>query len=60
MYQVFCLMNTPPETLDEQEKCLASRTRCWRLAAQRSDVPQAPDAECAEAGAGGRRGRHPA
>ena len=31
MYQVFCLLNTPPATLEEQEKCLASRTRCWRL-----------------------------
>jgi hypothetical protein len=33
MYQVFCLMNTPPATLEEQDKCLASRTRCWRLTA---------------------------
>jgi hypothetical protein len=32
MYQVFCLMNTPPETADEQEKCLSSRTQCWRIA----------------------------
>jgi hypothetical protein len=44
MYQVFCLMGTPPETFEEQEKCLASRTRCWRLAeAQRkgseADIP---------------------
>lgn len=31
MYQVFCLMNTPPTTLEEQEKCLVSRTHCWRL-----------------------------
>lgn len=31
MYQVFCLQNTPPTTLEEQEKCLVSRTRCWRL-----------------------------
>ena len=32
MYQVYCLMNTPPQTFDEQEKCLNSKTRCWRLA----------------------------
>lgn len=32
MYQVFCLMDTPPRTFDEQEKCLNSKTRCWRLA----------------------------
>jgi hypothetical protein len=31
MYQVFCLKNTPPISLEEQEKCLSSRTRCWRL-----------------------------
>jgi hypothetical protein len=30
MYQVYCMMNTPPETFDEQERCLNSRTRCWR------------------------------
>jgi hypothetical protein len=57
MYQVFCLMNTPPETLDEQEKCLASRTRCWRLSAQQT---AAPEGECAGAGGGGRRTRRPA
>ena len=32
LYQVFCLLNTPPVTSDEQDKCLASHTRCWRLA----------------------------
>ena len=32
MYQVFCGMNTPPVTFEEQEKCLASKTRCWRVA----------------------------
>jgi hypothetical protein len=30
LYQVFCLQNTPAESWDEQEKCLASRTECWR------------------------------
>jgi hypothetical protein len=34
MYQVYCMMNTPPQTFDEQEKCLNSRTRCWRHAAE--------------------------
>ena len=34
MYQVFCLKNTPPVTLDEQDKCFRSRTCCWRLAEQ--------------------------
>ena len=32
LYQVFCLMNTPPETAEEQERCLSSRTCCWRVA----------------------------
>ncbi|HEU5349695.1 MAG TPA: hypothetical protein VFU63_13875 [Ktedonobacterales bacterium] len=31
LYQVFCLLNTPPETAEEQEKCLSSRTCCWRI-----------------------------
>lgn len=30
MYQVFCGMNTPPGTVEEQERCLSSKTRCWR------------------------------
>ena len=36
MYQVYCLRNTPPETFDEQEKCLTSRTECWRIAEARA------------------------
>jgi hypothetical protein len=50
MYQVFCGMNTPPESLEEQERCLTSKTRCWRLAssAQRTrgaakDADASPD-----------------
>lgn len=35
LYQVFCLLNTPPVTNDEQTKCLASHSQCWRLAAKR-------------------------
>lgn len=35
MYQVFCFLNTPPATFEEQQRCIASRTRCWRLAAAR-------------------------
>jgi hypothetical protein len=36
LYQVFCLMNTPPTSWDEQEKCIASRTECWRIAEARA------------------------
>ena len=35
MYQVFCLQGTPPETLEEQDKCFRSKTRCWRLSEQK-------------------------
>jgi hypothetical protein len=34
LYQVYCLMNTPPQTFDEQERCLNSKTRCWRMRAE--------------------------
>ena len=43
MYQVYCLHNTPPTTFIEQEKCLNSRTECWRIAEARqrgeADIP---------------------
>ena len=32
MYQVFCMKNTPPVTSEEQERCLRSKSCCWRLA----------------------------
>jgi hypothetical protein len=53
MYQVFCLMNTPPTTLAEQHRCLASRTRCWRLAAAEAQA-------CGTAEEPPRRARRPA
>ncbi len=34
LYQIICLMDTPPVTPEEQHKCLHSPTCCWRLAAQ--------------------------
>ncbi len=42
-YQVFCLMNTPAQTWEEQEKCLSSRTRCWRLAEAQCKAPRGID-----------------
>ena len=33
LYHVICLQNTPPETLAEQEHCMAARSVCWRLKA---------------------------
>lgn len=46
LYQVFCAQNTPPETTEEQSRCLNSPHRCWRLeqhaeAAQRTAQPDA-------------------
>ena len=35
MYQVFCMKNTPPVTSEEQDRCLRSKTVCWRLANKR-------------------------
>jgi len=43
MYQVFCGKDTPPTSFEEQEKCLASKTTCWRIAEARrngsADIP---------------------
>jgi hypothetical protein len=36
MYQVFCMKNTPPVTSEEQDRCLRSKTCCWRLAEKKS------------------------
>ena len=38
LYHVICLQNTPPETLAEQEYCMAARTMCWRLKANKRAV----------------------
>ncbi len=42
MYQVFCGLNTPPNSIEEQEKCLSSRMRCWRLAEGASGAKPIP------------------
>lgn len=34
LYQIICLMDTPPVTPEEQHRCLHSPTVCWRLAAE--------------------------
>jgi ribosomal protein L39E len=45
MYQVFCLNGTPPETLEEQEKCFRSKVGCWRLAKRNKQNQQTPEEE---------------
>jgi hypothetical protein len=43
MYQVFCLKGTPPETLEEQEKCFRSKVGCWRLSKRNEQNQQTPE-----------------
>ena len=31
LYEIYCLKDTPPLTLQEQEKCFRSPRLCWRL-----------------------------
>jgi hypothetical protein len=34
LYQIICLMGTPPETTGEQALCMSSTRGCWRLGAK--------------------------
>jgi len=53
LYQIICLQNTPPLSAAEQQLCLQSRKKCWRLSRKRGcrgdaepacgDEPAAPD-----------------
>ncbi len=36
MYQVFCMKGTPPVTQEEEDRCLHSKSCCWRLAEQQA------------------------
>ena len=49
LYQIICLMDTPPVTAEEQHRCLHSPHHCWRLeaAARRNghDTDACPHAE---------------
>jgi hypothetical protein len=45
MYQVFCLKGTPPETLEEQEKCFRSKSCCWREASMKRQAKRTAEAE---------------
>jgi hypothetical protein len=50
LYQIICLQNTPPENVAEQDRCMKSRTRCWRLAHTKGRA-KAAETEAATAGA---------
>jgi len=41
MYQVFCMKGTPPVSLEEQDRCLHSKTCCWRLAQNQNAASEA-------------------
>lgn len=41
MYQVFCMKGTPPLTWEEQDRCLHSKTSCWRLAEGKKKASEA-------------------
>src|SRR5579884_2344716 len=30
LYEIYCLRETPPETVEEQHVCMLSELRCWR------------------------------
>lgn len=45
LYQVYCCLNTPPTTADEQAKCLASPNGCWRLQRRQTAAGQHPPAK---------------
>jgi hypothetical protein len=30
LYEIYCLRETPPETIDEQHTCMLAETACWR------------------------------
>ncbi|HEY8477023.1 MAG TPA: hypothetical protein VIN09_09180 [Chloroflexota bacterium] len=39
LYQIICLQGTPPMTAEEQQRCMRSRHRCWRLGATEHQAP---------------------
>ncbi len=51
LYRCICLLDMPPETLEEQELCLKSRRGCWRfrvanaLGTSRGQATEAEDQE---------------
>ena len=45
MYQVFCMQGTPPVTLEEQDRCLRSKSCCWRLSEKRQSTTEQTSAQ---------------
>jgi len=45
LYEVYCLQNMPPATVEEQALCFQRRTTCWRtgeLLSRMAPVPGSP------------------
>ncbi len=42
LYQVYCCLNTPPTSHEEQEQCLHSPTHCWRLVQSKTNQSKRP------------------
>jgi hypothetical protein len=42
LYQVICLLGTPPLTLEEQQRCLRTVRGCWRLPESDPQMTQSP------------------
>lgn len=57
LYQIICLQNTPPVSSDEQERCLLSRKKCWRLRKRGSAAADGP-ADDTQAGSEAAAGQH--
>lgn len=45
MYQVYCMKGTPPMSSEEQDRCLHSKTCCWRLMQPQRATPRQRRAE---------------
>ncbi|MPZ13509.1 MAG: hypothetical protein GEU73_03645 [Chloroflexi bacterium] len=52
LYQIVCLLDTPPLSPEEQARCMSSARGCWRLQGEAMDPAQGATAETAAAGAG--------
>jgi len=48
MYQVFCMKGTPPITLEEQDRCLRSKSYCWRLTKKQQSAAEQSATETEE------------
>jgi hypothetical protein len=36
LYEIYCLKDMPPATVEEQRRCMRSAHVCWRLTARKS------------------------